>query len=261
MLRACCISLPGGGFAAFPAASRPARRPSVIPRFPRRCSHPPKDSPRQQPCRVTAVLALLPSSSDPSASDPSSSCADHRGDRSLPAGVPRRARPAVRRVWRTTFAVGTSEVATAEAAVDRAGPGPLAEILPSHFLTRVTLRPGGSCAFPVPRGGSRLEAALRRARALVPDRALHPGPSAFDALPRKGVRYRTKSIPKDGLGGTLFPWPDAPVSPRAPPHIMASVRGFSVHSEECPKSRSLPKCDLRMGAGAVDRPETAQTGV
>jgi hypothetical protein len=68
-----------------------------------------------------------------------------------------------------------------------------------------------------------------------------------------------KSIPKDGLGGTLFPWPDAPVSPRAPPHIMASVRGFSVHSEECPEPALSRSVTSGMGAGAVDRPETAQT--
>jgi hypothetical protein len=233
MLRACCISLPGGGFAAFPAASRPARRPSVIPRFPRRCSHPPKDSPRQQPCRVTAVLALLPSSSDPSASDPSSSCADHRGDRSLPAGVPRRARPAVRRVWRTTFAVGTSEVATTEAAVDRAGPGLLAEILPSHFLTRVTLRAGGSCAFPVPRGGSRLEAALLGARALMPDRALHPDPSP-------STRCRAKVSVPDEVHPERWPWRNPVPLARcsgepesSPPHhglrpwLLRSLRGVS----------------------------------
>jgi hypothetical protein len=61
-----------------PAAGRRVRRVSrcftarsenrsAISRFPRRHSHPPKDPPRQQPCRVTAARALLPSSSTPSA--------------------------------------------------------------------------------------------------------------------------------------------------------------------------------------------------
>jgi len=60
-LRACCIPLPILGFAAFPYRSRrlpkQGRRSGT---FPQRNSHPSKETPRRQPHRVTAAVALLP---------------------------------------------------------------------------------------------------------------------------------------------------------------------------------------------------------
>jgi hypothetical protein len=86
MLRACCIPLPDGGFAAFPACFRAGPRtvPNIS-RFPRRASHPPKVPPRQQPRRVTTALAFLPSSSVPPLVSPFLVCRPPWGVRSLPS--------------------------------------------------------------------------------------------------------------------------------------------------------------------------------
>jgi hypothetical protein len=101
MLRACCIPLPDGGFAAFPAAPRADPKTGPWSRVSRDAVHTPRRtplvssraaSPRPLPsCRHRPLRLALPFSS----------CADHRGDRSLPTPRrgPRVATGMVRRRW------------------------------------------------------------------------------------------------------------------------------------------------------------------
>ena len=61
VLQACCILLPTVRFAAFPPRNASSPGGGLCPaRLSRDASHPSKNSPRQQPYRVTAASALLP---------------------------------------------------------------------------------------------------------------------------------------------------------------------------------------------------------
>jgi len=59
-LRACCIPLPTLGFAAFPGLASRRCRLDAWDHFPRRESHPSKNSPPLQPFHVAVVVASLP---------------------------------------------------------------------------------------------------------------------------------------------------------------------------------------------------------
>jgi hypothetical protein len=60
-LRVCCTPLPALGFGAFRVTGvEVPKNPGHRLPFPRRGPYPSKGSPRQQPCRITAVVASLP---------------------------------------------------------------------------------------------------------------------------------------------------------------------------------------------------------